>query len=101
MTQIALGTIQLRQGMTMEEAKFRDEQIKKANHGQQPTDKNGKILKTNVNLFIQYDADKNGIISENEYQKYKQDMAKNFNDMINNTKKEIKIFKLPNIKINK
>ena len=90
MTLIKLGSIGLHLGMSRAEAEYNDEQIKKVNHGKTPVDKNGKELQSNVSLFTQYDTDNNGLISESEYQNYRQDMAKKFEDMINSTKEEIK-----------
>ncbi len=75
MTVIALGTVTLRVGMTLFEAQSNDEKIKQANGGKAPADKKGKQYQTNVALFKKYDANKNGIIEQNEYANYRNDMA--------------------------
>lgn len=89
MTLISLGYVALRDGMTKFEAKQADEQIRLNNHGKTPVDKNGKSLQTNVGLFEMYDKNKDGIIGNDEYQKYRNDIKEKFKSMLKDNKNNI------------
>ena len=64
--------------------------IKKANHGKTPVDRNGKELQSNVSLFMQYDTNNNGVIDENEYNQYREDNKKKFDEMMKNAEQDAK-----------
>ena len=89
MTLISLGNVALHNGMTKFEAEQADEQIRLNNHGKTPVDKNGKSLQTNVGLFEMYDKNKDGIIGNDEYQKYRNDIKEKFKSVLKNSKKEV------------
>lgn len=90
MTVIHLGTVALHIGMTRYKAEQADEQIRRKNHGKSPVDNSGKPLQTNTSLFELYDTNKDGVIGNDEYQKYRNDLEKKFNSMLDETAKEVK-----------
>ncbi len=90
MTLITLGKIGLHVGMTKAEAEMLDEEIKKANHGKAPVDKNGKALQTNLSLFQAYDANKDGYIDYDEYTKYQDDKQKEAENFLDKVQEDIK-----------